>query len=68
MDFTAKLANLNLSLNTQILDADDINGPGTCSFPQTTGDLSVDFSLFKTQKFALSADIGERLNFVKSLG
>ncbi|CAG9329754.1 unnamed protein product [Blepharisma stoltei] len=67
MEFSAR-ADIMLNLpEGSALDNDDLNGPGSISFPRKTGDLSTDFALFKITQYVISTSISDRIKFTRNL-
>ncbi|CAG9333417.1 unnamed protein product [Blepharisma stoltei] len=67
MEFSTRT---DISINLPIgsaLDQDDWNGPGVVNFPRSTGDLSIDFALFKISQYAISTSISDRIKFTRNL-
>jgi len=57
----------SITESISFLDKDDINGPSQCLFPKKTGDISIDFALYKISQFSQSSEKSERIKFAKDL-
>jgi hypothetical protein len=51
-----------------LLDSDDLNGPGNFDFPKPTGDLAMDYAIFKIAKYSESESPLDHRRFARSLG
>jgi hypothetical protein len=53
--------------NKSLLDTDDLNGPGILEFPRLSGDLAMDYALFKITKYSESESPYEHKQFARGL-
>ena len=68
MEYLTRITSMQIPSSATALDLDDLNGPGSCRFPKKTGDLSVDFALFKISVYASAGTLADRVKFTMQLG